>query len=51
MFELYDADPSDLVFYLRDENESVDKETGTRYELRRKYWAYALEKIKEAHEE
>lgn len=51
VFELYDADPSDLVFYLRDENESVDKETGTRYELRRKYWAYALEKIKEAHEE
>ncbi|MGR7840798.1 DUF262 domain-containing protein [Finegoldia sp. P3-F-LR] len=31
VFELYDADPSDLVFYLRDENESVDKETGTRY--------------------
>lgn len=51
VFELYDADPSDLVFYLRDENESVEKETGTRYELRRKYWAYALEQIKEANEE
>ena len=51
VFKLYDTDPSDLVFYLRDENESVENETGTRYELRRKYWAYALEPIKEAHGE
>lgn len=51
VFKLYDTDPSDLVFYLRDENESVENETGTRYELRRKYWAYALELIKEAHGE
>ena len=51
VFKLYDADPSDLVFYLRDENESTEDEAGTRYELRRKYWAYALEPIKEAHGE
>lgn len=51
VFKLYDTDPSDLVFYLRDENESVENEAGTRYELRRKYWAYALEPIKEAHGE
>lgn len=51
VFKLYDADTSDLVFYLRDENESTEDEAGTRYELRRKYWAYALEPIKEAHGE
>ena len=51
VFKLYDADPSDLVFYLRDENESTEDEAGTRYELRRKYWTYALNLIKEAHGE
>ena len=51
VFKLYDTDPSDLVFYLRDENKSVENEAGTRYEIRRKYWAYALEPIKEAHGE
>lgn len=49
VFKLYDADPTDLVFYLRDENEGTEDEVGTRYELRRKYWAYALKLIKEAH--
>ena len=29
VFRLYDADPSDLVFYLRDENESAEEEAGT----------------------
>ena len=51
VFKLYDADPTDLVFYLRDENESVEDEVGTRYELRRKYWTYALDYIKKAHGE
>lgn len=51
VFKLYDADPSDLVFYLRDENESAEEESGTRYELRRKYWAYALDFIKEINAE
>lgn len=49
IFALYDVDPSDLVFFLRDQNESSDEEIGTRYELRRKYWTYALEFIHEAH--
>ena len=49
VFKLYDADPTDLVFYLRDENEGVEDEVGTRYELRRKYWTYALEYIKQVH--
>ena len=49
MFELYHLDPSDLVFYLRDENTDAEDETGTRYEVRRKYWAYALELIRKEH--
>lgn len=51
VFKLYDADPSDLVFYLRDENESAEEEAGTRYETRRKYWDYALDFIKEINAE
>lgn len=49
IFNLYGADPSDLVFYLRDETETSEEEIGTRYELRRKYWTYALDFIHEAH--
>ena len=37
VFKLYDADPTDLVFYLRDDNGDIEDEVGTRYELRRKY--------------
>ena len=51
VFKLYDADPSDLVFYLRDESEALEDESGPRYALRRQYWAYALPIIKEAHGE
>lgn len=49
VFKFYDADPSDLVFYLRDENEVPEDEEGSRYALRRKYWTYALEIIKKTH--
>lgn len=49
VFKLYNIDPTDLVFYLRDDNESAEEEAGTRYELRRRYWSYALEFIHEAH--
>lgn len=51
VFKLYDADPADLIFYIRDENGGTEDETRTRYELRRKYWTYALESVKEAHGE
>lgn len=51
VFKLYDSEPSDLVFYIRDGNENNEEEAGTRYELRRKYWAYALDYIKKAHGE
>lgn len=49
IFALYDADPTDLVFYLRDGSEINEDEAGTRYELRRKYWTYALDYIHTAH--
>lgn len=48
---MYDEDPADLVFYLRDENEVNEDEPGSRYELRRKYWTYALPIIQRAHGE
>ena len=49
IFKLYGADPSDLVFYLRDENGNAEDEAGTCNELRRRYWAFALEHIHEMH--
>lgn len=51
LFKLYGDDPTDLVFYLRDENETSDDEAGTRYELRRRFWKFALEYIHKAHGE
>ena len=51
LFKLYDENPADLVFYLRDEGELNIDEPGSRYELRRRYWTYALPLIREAHEE
>ena len=50
LFKLYDEDPADLVFYLRDESELTTDEPGSRHELRRRYWTYALPIIKEAHD-
>lgn len=49
LFQLYEEDPADLVFYLRDENEANADEPGSRQELRRKYWTYALPIIQKAH--
>ncbi|MBQ4512268.1 MAG: DUF4268 domain-containing protein [Anaerolineaceae bacterium] len=49
LFKLYDEDPSDLVFYLRDENEENPEEDNMRYDIRRKYWAFALPIIQKAH--
>lgn len=49
LFKLYDEDPADLVFFLRDESELTTDEPGSRHELRRRYWTYALPFIKEAH--
>lgn len=41
LFALYDADPMDLVFYLKDPDSEKEAEIH-RYELRKRYWAYAL---------
>ena len=49
IFALYDADPMDLVFYLRDP-ETGKKAESDRFETRTRYWAYALPLIqKENH--
>lgn len=50
VFKLYDENPADLVFYLRDENETNTDEPGSRYELRRKYWTYAIPIIQKTHD-
>ena len=48
LFKLYGVDPADLIFTLRDEtDDSTNMESiGTRFELRRKYWTYALNIIR-----
>ena len=48
LFDLYNEDPMDLVFYLKDmESERV---TGSNlYELRKKYWTYAIPIIQQQH--
>ena len=49
-FKAYGANPEDLLFYLKDETNSVKvEEAGTRYVLRRRYWAFALPYIQQAH--
>ena len=51
-FKVYGANPEDLVFYLKDGTEDdQEEEIGTRYELRRRYWAFALPLIQQAHGE
>lgn len=51
-FKVYGANPEDLVFYLKDGTEDEpEEEIGTRYELRRRYWAFALPLIQQAHGE
>ena len=49
LFKLYNEDPNDLVFYLRDEGEEDSDEPGSRFELRRRYWTYALPIIQASH--
>lgn len=51
-FKAYDANEEDLVFYLKDANDDgTAQESGTRYELRRRYWAFALPYIQQAHDD
>lgn len=47
-FALFGTDPSEVVFYLKEQDDiSQSKDTPERYELRKKYWAFALPYIKE----
>lgn len=49
-FKAYGQNPEELVFYLKDQSRDQEvEESGTRYEIRRRYWAFALEQIKSAH--
>lgn len=48
LFLLYDADPMDLVFYLKD-TESEKVAEASRYEVRKRYWTYALPIIQKQH--
>lgn len=47
VFKLYDAELTDLVFYLSDENK-INDDDPERYELRLDYWTYALPIIRKA---
>ena len=48
LFLLYDADPMDLVFYLKDMEHEKAVESN-RQELRKRYWEYALPIIQRQH--
>ncbi len=48
LFAMYGVDPMDLVFFLSD-IESEKKAENGRYELRKKYWSYALPIIQNHH--
>lgn len=47
LFVLFHADPMDLVFYLRDSEQDKAADV-SRYDLRKRYWTYALPIIQEA---
>ncbi|MDO5145653.1 MAG: DUF4268 domain-containing protein [Eubacteriales bacterium] len=48
IFALYQADPMDLVFYLKDPDVKKASDAG-RYDIRKRYWEYALPVIQEQH--
>lgn len=51
-FDMYGENPEELTFFLRDTEDVVhEDEKGTRYELRRNYWKYSLERIQSANQD
>ncbi len=49
-FKAYGLNAEDLVFYLKDADDTAPAdEAGSRHELRRRYWTFALDYIHEAH--
>lgn len=47
IFAIFDVPESELVFYLKDEDNS-ETVAGNRYEIRKKYWEYTLPQLKNA---
>lgn len=50
IFAIFDVPESELVFYLKDEDNS-ETVAGNRYEIRKKYWEYTLLQLKNAFSE
>lgn len=50
IFAIFDVPGSELVFYLKDEDNS-ETVAGNRYEIRKKYWEYTLPQLKNAFSE
>lgn len=50
IFAIFDVPESELVFYLKDEDNS-ETVAGNRYEIRKKYWEYTLPQLKNAFNE
>lgn len=50
IFAIFDVPESELVFYLKDEDNS-ETVAGSRYEIRKKYWEYTLPQLKNAFSE
>lgn len=50
IFAIFDVPESELVFYLKDEDNS-ETVAGNRYEIRKKYWKYTLPQLKNAFSE
>ena len=50
-FSMYGADAGDLVFYMKDDQDDDSSIEGTRYEIRRRYWQFAIPLVQKAHEE
>lgn len=50
IFAIFDVAESELVFYLKDEDNS-ETVAGNRYEIRKKYWEYTLPQLKNAFSE
>ena len=50
-FKLFGEEPQDLIFYLKDETkENTEKSESPRFELRKRYWTFALPEIKAVNE-
>lgn len=49
-FKAFGANPEDLVFYLRNQDDETDDENTTYEDLRKRFWTFALPYIQKAHD-